>query len=429
MHNFKKLAVILAMKNSKKDTKEVYDKYILGVYSGVKITLYIPNKSYKKPDKENKYFLESYYLKKQHQYKENVRDMFNDYISSLAGVKVSAAKRLEGLIETFSLKILAIVTKLNVITTDQITINTSLLDAIKAFFEFQEEQFKKGEIDTLTSYRARTVKLNEFFNQETKKHLCLRDLNKDVWEDFRNYFLKQKIAKSSVNQYVVYVNQMYNWLILKEIQIFNHTKQLKRLDTSKQKPKFKAINDDLFNELYKTLEKEKNNFTRLYLANLLVYENTLRPQQVCDLQLKNIDLTKSIISRIYNAKNKSHRDIVISDKAKELIEIIIQNTLDKGIILEPEMYIIGGHNMLKTGIPHTPKELRSTFNLFKKQHPQFSTIKIYEQKKTSITNQFNDSTQTIDGIKQRAGHQKIETTQIYNQDKDITTPFTLNIKD
>ena len=255
--------------------------------------------------------------------------------------------------------------------------------------------------------------------------MTLKDLNKGIWENFRNHLLLKNLAKSSVNVFIVYASQMYKWLANNELPIFNHISQLKSLDTSKQESKFKTIKPKTLLDLFNTLEANKERYPRLYLSLLLIYENLLRPVQVCKIKYKHIDLENNIITQIYNAKNKRYRSIVVTEKVAELIQKIIDNTIKKGIKLDDELFLIGGYNVLKEGKSNSPQSIRKAFVIFKEEFPEFKGMKPYEQKKTSITEQFKDKEFPPDEIRQRAGHSKLETTQIYNQDEQLTKPYKL----
>ncbi|MCX2482831.1 tyrosine-type recombinase/integrase [Pedobacter sp. MR2016-24] len=169
--------------------------------------------------------------------------------------------------------------------------------------------------------------------------------------------------------------------------------------------------------------KEKYTYTRLYLCGLLLYENNIRLSEQVLIRLKDISLERGHIS-ILNKKNDSIRTVLMSEKVNELITIICNNTLNKGISLSDEMYLFGGHNILKFGKPHSYKELGTLMRRFRQQYPQFVNITLYEQKHTSITNQFDDG---IDHyvIKERANHSSIATTEIYLQSNRAVKPYEL----
>ncbi|RZJ51018.1 MAG: hypothetical protein EOO44_15290 [Flavobacterium sp.] len=408
----------------KKVKRGNYVRIDLGIYSGITFLLVIPSKWNKA--KYPLHYLE-YYNGRQVKYYTEVKNLYQQYLT-IARPNATDKERITDLQQLYSYDINKIVSGLDLKASNDVNLNTLVIAAVDVFFQYQEAQYDKGELHNLSNYKDRTAKLKDFFSLDNNKHLMLRDLTSDVWEAFRNYLLgTKKLAKSTVNQYMTYVSQFYNFLIFKEIAIFNHSLKLKKLDTSKQTKKFKEIKDEELKSFFKTLEVNKYKFTRIYLSALLVYEQTIRPIQLCGIQVNQLDLENNLIKNIYSAKNKSYRTIEISPKVKELIQIILKNTVDNGDIVGQDDFLIGGRDRLKKGISYTPKDLRRVFEVFKKEFSQFKHILIYDFKKTSITNQFNDATIAPDLIRQRANHSKMETTQIYNQKKDVTTPYVFEI--
>ncbi|TKB96532.1 tyrosine-type recombinase/integrase [Pedobacter cryotolerans] len=409
----------------KKSKRSNYQRIDLGIYSGINFLLVVPSKWNK--SLYPLHYLE-YYNGKQVKYYTEVKSLYQQYLPTLTRPNVTEQEKITELQRLYSYDIGKIISSLDLKASDDINLNTLMNAAVDIFFQYQESQYAKGELNNISNYKDRTAKLKDFFRLDNNKHLMLRDLTSDIWEAFRNYLLgTKKLKKSTVNQYMTYVSQFYNFLIFKEIAIFNHSLKLKKLDASKQEKKFKEIKDDVLKSFFQTLEANKFKYTRIYLSALLIYEQTIRPIQLCSIKVSQLDLTNNLIKDIYSAKNKSYRSIIISPKVKELIEIVLKNTSDSGIDIEPQDYLIGGRDRLKKGIPYTPKDVRRVFDVFKREFPQFKEVLIYDFKKTSITNQFNDATIAPDLIRQRANHSKMETTQIYNQKKDVTAPFILQI--
>ncbi|WP_157766430.1 tyrosine-type recombinase/integrase [Pedobacter ginsengisoli] len=142
--------------------------------------------------------------------------------------------------------------------------------------------------------------------------------------------------------------------------------------------------------------------------------------------MKNIDLEKGLL-QVTNKKNDTVRTVVLSSKAVELISIIRENTISRGITIEGGLWLFGGHNVFKSGKPHSFKELGTLMRRFRKAYPQFAGRTLYEQKHTSIRHQFNNG---VDHylIKERANHSSIGTTEIYLQSTRLVEDYEFNLK-
>ena len=298
---------------------------------------------------------------------------------------------------------------------------------MELFNQYQENRKIRKELQTIDTYRYKGNRLLSYFQLEKNKNLLLKDLNKNVWVEYRDFLLTYKIENSTVNSFIVFVRQFYGWLLENEIPIINHAKQLKPLNISQQDETYNVIGYQTLKQLFLTFENNKERYTRVYLAFLLIYENLLRPVQVCNIRVRDIDLEKKVISAINNNKNQSKRNIEVSDKVIELIKLIYENTRKSNVTITPELYLLGGYNQLKNGLPNGTKSIREAFKIFTYEFPTFSGIKPYEAKVTSITSQFEESEIPVDEIRRRAGHSKLETTQIYNKAKNITKPYKLKL--
>ena len=409
-------------------------KYLLANFNGVEVFLKIPEEL----AKEQKYYLEySTDTRKKYYGKGSVKTKAKDFFNSLRDKELKRAMITAMLVQLFEEELAAIHSELSNVKGDTtVTVRSSVTDVLKAFYAYKELQYKDGTVSrgSLYGYKHHQRKLEGYFKLPKNSKLTLEDLNTTVWLNYRidliedvHHFGKGKLKNSSVNQHFQYVHQLYSWLIdYVELPIKNHLKKLSKLSEAKGDRRFKVIDDTTLSEFYTILETyEKYYFTRLYLSALFLYENNVRLSEQVLIQSKDIDLSESTV-RIINNKGSRTRQIKISAKVKELIEIIITNTLRHGIEITDEMYLIGGHNMFKRGIPHGQKELGVVMRRFRAKYPQFKGRTLYEHKHTSITKQFNSGVDHYQ-IKQRADHSSIKTTEIYLEQSRVVKPFEMKL--
>ncbi|AMQ01874.1 hypothetical protein AY601_5061 [Pedobacter cryoconitis] len=419
------------MKATNSKTKST--KFFLANSNGIEIYLNVPGKD----AKEQKYYLDyNHNGQKKYYGKGSVKTKSIEFFNSLEiSEKIKQSEIEASLTEIFKQDILLITHELqNEAAVSTVSMRSNVREAIEAFFLYKTLQNKEGTVDkvSLCGYKHHSNKLLKYFSIDRYKRICLSDLSTDLWLNYRIDLLNntyntstKKLINASVNQHFQYVTQFYGWLMdYNEFPIKNHLKKLKKLNSARQDKRFKVIPDNLFNEFYHLLEfKEKYTFTRLYLSGLLLYENNIRLAEQVLIQVGNIDFEYGTL-KIINKKNDSLRTVILSSKAQELITIIRNNTIKYGLTINKEMYLYGGHNIFKLGKPHRNKELATLMRRFRKLYPQFNDIKLYENKHTSITNQFNAG---VDHylIKERANHSSISTTEIYLQTKRIVKPYEL----
>lgn len=408
-------------------------KYLLANVDGVEIHLVVPSQS----ASDQKCFL-NYKTSKINKYygKGSVKERALRYFSEIdSGTRPSVV--VSKLMEIFKDDIITITNDIRSQASPQdVTMNTEVVLALQRFYNYKELQRKEGSVSrgSLYGYKHHQRKLELYFNLRQNKGLKLTDLEASIWQNYRVHLLnntygfgKGTLKNSSVNQHFQYIHQFYSWLIdYLELPIKNHLKKLNKLSEAKGDRRFKVIDDDTLKEFYRILETyEKYYFTRLYLSALFLYENNVRLSEQVLIQSKDIDLDASTV-RIINNKGSRSRLIKISPKVKELIEIIRDKTLRHGVEITDEMYLIGGHDMYKRGIPHGHKELAVVMRRFRKKYPQFAGRTLYEHKHTSITKQFNSGVDHYQ-IKQRADHSSIKTTEIYLEQSKVVKPFELKL--
>jgi len=409
-------------------------KYLLANYKGTQIFLSVPSPS----SKEQKYYLDYYDDSPKKYYgKGSVKRKAVEYFNSIIDKDLSFPQMEAELTDIFKFELELIKSELVDITLPtEIKMRSKVSEVLKHFYIYKELQHKEGTVDkiSLYGYKHHNKKLIDYFSLPKYCKLTLNELSSGFWLNYRIDLLNntydigtKKLKNSSVNQHFQYVTQFYTWLLdYNELPIRNHLKKLKKLSEAQHDKRFKVFSPTELNDFYRILEtKEKHRFTRLYLAGLLLYENNIRLSEQVLIRVCDIDLEKGTLL-VLNKKNDSLRTVVMSAKVKELISIIIQRTVDKGIAVEASMYLIGGYNRLKSGMPLSHKELGIVMREFRMKYPQFKGRTLYEHKHTSITNQFDSGVEHYK-IKERANHSSISTTEIYLQSSRVVMPYEFNL--
>ncbi|MBB5441039.1 integrase [Pedobacter sp. AK017] len=419
------------MKISRPTTKTT--RYLLANHNGIEIYLSVPSK-----DSKGKYYLD-YKTTSQIKYYGNgsVRKRAIEFFDGVANSKLTHAQLEAELAQLFKKDIELIVHDIQVIPKATIiSMRSSVTGAIEAFFDYKTLQSLEGVLEkrALTNYGQYHRKLLSYFKLEQFRRYTLNDLSSAFWVGYRiallnnSYAISTKcLSNASVNQHFQYVTQFYGWLIdYLELPIKHHLKKQTKLNEAKQTKRFKIIPREMLNEFYSILEhREKHGFTSLYLAALLLYENNIRLSEQVLIQVQDIDLAGGMLT-VVNKKNDSTRTVIISQKSKELIALIVDRTKSKGYAVAGETYLFGGYNRLKPGKPLSHDDLGTWMRRFRKFYPQFVGRTLYELKHTSITNQFNAGVDHHQ-IRERANHSSISTTEIYLQSSRVVQPYELGV--
>jgi integrase len=389
-----------------------YQRIQLAFRNDVNFILVVP--SNENDDKYPLHFIEYFVYGKQVKHKEGVKQLFLSW---------NKKDKLENVFEDKLVRIVDSIQKNGTTeTSTKITIFTSFKEAANLFYKYHRQRFELREIKDIYNYTERNKKLSGFIVKQYNDSL-LSDLTANVWLNYRSYLNSLGLGHSTINLQMIYVTQFYIWLQeIHEVAIPNHAKKLKKLDISKQVPKFNEIDNNLFKEFFEVVAKD-DRYLRLHLMTRLVAENTLRPIQVRTLRVQDVDLAKSQIN-IHDDKGKKARIIIISDDTKALIQKILDNTLADKRIPAKEDYIIGYRNQTKQLKPYTASMFRDSILLpFKEEFSQFENILVYDFKHTSITKAFQ--VHSLYEVQKRAGHAKSTTTAIYDRSQLISKPISV----
>lgn len=389
-----------------------YQRIPLAVENGVKFILVVPSSI--NDDKYPLYWIEYFANSKQVKYKDGVKQLYISW-DGKTDLKYVFAEKIAKLVDDVE-KSSSDAGK------SKITLFSGVLEVASLFMSYHQQRYELGEIKDIYNYRERDKKLTGFLKSQYIE-LVLSGLTANVWVNYRSYLKQLGLGNSTINLQMVYVTQLYIWLNeIHELPIANHAKKLKKLDISKQQPKFNEIDSKLFNEFFEVVSKD-DRYLRLHLMTRLVAENTLRPIQVREIKVIDIDLPKGQVS-VYDGKGKRKRIIIISETSKNLIEKILNNTLKTNRIPAKDDYIIGFSNQTKQNKPFTQSMFRERIVIpFKEEFPQFESILLYDFKHTSITKAFQ--VHSLYEIQKRAGHAKVTTTAIYDRSQLISHPITV----
>jgi integrase len=394
----------------------------LAIIHGIRFILVTPDKS--NTDKYPLYCIEYFYNGRQYKVKEGVKAIYTQYLEKIKALNSVNKKRLL-LCNLFESKLRDLVKPIGIyIPSSEATLNvqTKVTEAFIKFFEYHVKRHQLGEIKDIYNYTERNKKVKAFIDQHFA-NLSLADLNANIWIDYRSYLKKWGLGNSTINLQMVYVKGFYIWLNqIQELPINNHANKLKKLDITQQQPKFNEIKQSLFIEFFEVV-KSNERYLRLHLMARLVAENTLRPIQVLNIQVKQVDLADKTIT-VFDAKGKKWRKIIISEVVTRLIQKIYENTIKAERLIESGDYIIGFHNQTKQRKIFTQTMFRERILLpFKEDYPQFAHILIYDFKHTSITKALKVN--SVYEVQKRAGHSKVTTTQIYDRSDNISSPITV----
>ena len=227
-----------------------------------------------------------------------------------------------------------------------------------------------------------------------------------------NYY-KKGISNVSYNNFLKVARCFFSWctekMYIKE-NVFATIKPKKR-----EQKKRTIIDKDYRNIITKHLT-EKGDFYFLLVMNL-IYSSLIRPKEVCNLQIKHIDLENKVIN-IPSSISKTHyeRFSAITPEIENLIEKLDITSYNK------ELYIFGsGKKMQPSTKPFNPHSLTKKFERLRNELNLPKNFQLYSFRDSGINNMLLSGIDAL-SVMQHADHHDLSITTRYanHQNKQLT---------
>jgi integrase/recombinase XerC len=283
------------------------------------------------------------------------------------------------------------------------------IDVIEQFLKYLEIE-KAYSDNTISSYK---VDINEFlaFIKTEKMAPSLIRCKKKVAEYYVQYLSsKEELKATSIHRKISALSSFYEYLYrqkMVDLNIFENIDELKRVKIPKRNPQI--IGNDEIKMLFEACDLDSNLGYRNYLLLGFLYGCGLRVSELCNLQIKDIDvpsrnirifgkgkkerivifyedlvpmirhyLTKVRAEMSYHAKDKDDRTFFLNKNGDPLTRVGVRKILEGLVKKCGETYHISPHvlrHCFATALLNNGCDLRSVQELL--GHASLSTTQIY----------------------------------------------------
>lgn len=231
-----------------------------------------------------------------------------------------------------------------------------LKDAISYFLKIKERDMRP---DGMRSYNSFCSKLLNWMEKKELKDCYVISFTKThALEMMNELTLKESISNRTWNNYFVFYRSLWNWFIENQYCKANVFGSFKK--KREERKKRELIPDPVHQKI---LEYCANNNPYLEIIIHLVRASFIRPKEICNIQIKEIDLTKKVIF-IPAEKAKNHHDRFaylpdwLIEKIKEVYHLdrfkkddyLISSTLAPGSKLVDTRYINKFWSKMRSGL-------------------------------------------------------------------------------
>ena len=281
---------------------------------------------------------------------------------------------------------------------------SAAFDEFKAYNErmFAEETFRK---QTYQSYKSYVVKLEEYC-MTINKITYLYQFDTRYCNSLLDYlFLDLKYSPRTRNNYLTFLNIFFSYFIERGTLKENPARTIKKIPARMLHKQREVIPPDVLKDIAEYLGENDKMFL---LACYLLYYCFIRPQELCRLQFRNLQLSNHIIYiNGEQAKNRKDEYITLNSKVEAYIRSL---GLDK---FPSDWYIFS--RRLKPGMYEiSPSRFGERWAKLQTTLGFSDKYQFYSLKDSGIT-ELADSNVTNISIRDQARHSSLAITDVYTR--------------
>ena len=201
---------------------------------------------------------------------------------------------------------------------EQVKMLTPFTDVLDEIYEYKKAYIRKRSAHQYTS-RVKTIK--DWLTSIGKDKIWVYEFDEKMAKNLMDYLFKEKKVKGTTyNNYIIDFRTFFNAMVQKGYLKIN---PFKDIDKMPEQMKFKQPFDKDQSETY--VDYLKENDYDFFIVSCYTYFCALRPNEIVQLKVKNINLEKRYIEVPPEvAKNRTHRRALIADEFYKELEPYIK---------------------------------------------------------------------------------------------------------
>ncbi len=260
---------------------------------------------------------------------------------------------------------------------------------------------------TIVSYKRDIEDFIEFVKGEKMAPSILRLRNNRPCKNYLIYMSNQGLASTSINRKLASLRTFYDYLVRQEIVEDNYFSNIESMKKPKRLPSL--LKNDEIKNLLSSIDKTTPLGFRNYLIIEILYACGLRVSELCNLEIKQIDLKNETINIV--GKGDKERIVVMYEGLEEDLKTYLSNyritLLQKGN--DKECRIVFLNNK---GNPLTPRGVRVILNSIIQKMGETHKISPH-MLRHSFATALLDNGADLRTVQELLGHENLSTTQIY----------------
>lgn len=268
----------------------------------------------------------------------------------------------------------------------------TLKEGVALYLEYSRTNKKSTGNDN-----AYTEAFIKFFKSGT----YLEDIAPSLIEDFKNWLLKKKLSKSTVNRYLQALSKLFNVCIDNGLLLVNPMKKVKLLKPDNHSIRFLEKSEEkIFNKFlpkfyFKNIEDKSGSLLKIIVKFAL--KTGARKEEILSLKWSNIDFNKNTIELLHTKSGKK-RIIPLAKSLNKILQNLKKKTISEYVFVNPA-----------TGKRYV--DIKKSFNHAVKLSG-LKKFRFHDLRHTFATRLIEKGVDIV-VVKELLGHASINTTMIY----------------
>lgn len=280
-------------------------------------------------------------------------------------------------------------------------------DAFAEFKSYNERMFAEGTFrkQTYAAYKSYLVKLEDYTTNKNKI-TYLYQFDTRYCNAILDYvFLDLKFCARTRNNYLTFLNIFFAYFVEHGILKENPARSIRKIASRMIKKQRELIPLDVVRDIAEYLEENDRMFL---LACYLLYYCFIRPQELCRLQVRNLQLSNhTIFIRGDQAKNRKDEYITLNEKVETFIRSL-------GLASYPSDFYIFSRRLKPGEYEISPSRFGERWDKLRATLGFSAKYQFYSLKDTGIT-ELADKNVTNISIRDQARHSSLAITDVYTR--------------
>ncbi len=286
--------------------------------------------------------------------------------------------------------------------------DSRLLERLTAVIDkFLREKERELRINSLRSYKSIIGKELRQWVELNYPIITASTFTKNIAVRYMDFITEKGVSNTTYNNTRKLLSSFFSWCVEKCYAKENPFANIK--SKRKEEKKRILVTSEVRRKITEYLEQENN--IGMQVAINLIYSSLLRPKEVNELKVKNVNLDeKYILVPNEVAKNHNERKATLSNHTVELLKKLHIESLPK------EYYLLGGNT---AGHSLMPNKEKADKNRMSKNWKKLQTklkfpkeMQLYSLRDTGITDLLKSGVDPLT-VMQHADHHSLEMTTKY----------------